>query len=197
MAHLSYIKIIKDKNLLRLGITEGEECSAYTVTERAYADAGKPRRGDEIDGETLELIKGYDGYIRAKRKALSLLAYADNSERALVMKLCRAGFSREISAEVGREMVSLGYINEERQLERLILAEANVKLIGPEKILPRLCSKGYSVSEARRAMSRLVESGEIDFKANARELVRRRLGDGCDPESRRALLYKNGYKIRE
>ena len=197
MPTLSYIKIIKEKHLLRLGISEGEECAAYTVTERAFCDIGKPSRGEELDGDTVGAIKLCDEYIRAKRKALSLLSYADNSERGLVLKLRRAGFAREISEEVSREMVSLGYINEDRSLERLLLSEANLKLRGPSKLIPCAVSRGYSPADAKRVLSRLVESGEVDLRRNADALVKRKLGDAPDPEERRALLYKNGYKIRD
>lgn len=197
MATLSYIKIIKDKHLLRLGIAEGEECAAYTVTESVYADIGRPLRGESLDGESLLIIKRADSYYKAKKKALSLLAYADNSERSLAAKLRRAGFPRDIAEEAVREMVGLGYINEEASLERLIASEANVKLHGPGKILPHLSAKGYSSGSIKRVLTRLVESGEIDLTRNAKALVDRKLGADPDREERLELLYKYGYKIRD
>ena len=196
MATLSYIKIIKDKHLLRLGITEGEECAAYTVSETLYREVGSPTRGAELDSETFECIRRADSYYRAKRKALSLLGYADNTEYAMIGKLRRAGYSREVAEEVCREMVSLGYINEEASCERLILIAANDNLYGPDKIFGRLVQKGYSTALVRRILARLCESGEIDFAANARKLTLRKLGEEASADARRALLYKYGYKLR-
>ena len=92
-------------------------------------------------------------------------------------------------------MIERGYVDERRQLERIILDEANRKLRGPLKIIPQLVSKGYSSSEVREVLSGLVESGEIDFKSNARELLMKKMLDGADEEEVKKILYKNGFKI--
>jgi SOS response regulatory protein OraA/RecX len=92
-------------------------------------------------------------------------------------------------------MIERGYVDERRQLERIILDEANRKLRGPLKIIPYLVSKGYSSSEIREVISELVESGEIDFKSNARELLMKKMPDGADEDEVRKILYKNGFKI--
>ena len=114
----------------------------------------------------------------------------------LYAKLCRAGFRRDIAETVLQEMVECGYINERRQLERLILDEANRKLRGPLRIIPALATKGYATSDIREVMAGLVDSGEIDFDLNARRLLDKKLpSDGFDSEEAKKILYKNGYKI--
>ena len=195
MATLKYIREAKDSHLLLLGVAEEGESARYTVNSSAFAEIGSPAVGDELDFDQLSVIKSADQICRAKKKALSLLAYADNNERTLKIKLCRAGFSSEIASDVCSEMVSLGYINEKRQLERLVLNEANVKLRGPGRIIPALVSKGYSSADVREIMLNLVESGEIDFSKNARTLLSKRLTDENDSDEKKKLLYKNGYKI--
>ena len=195
MATVSYIKIKKEGHLLQLGITEGEETSAYTVREQIYAEIGSPLRHEELEGWAYD--REEDTYIRAKRKALSLLSYADNSERTLIAKLRRAGFSRDISEDVSHEMVGLGYINEDSQLGRLITVEVNERLHGPMKLLPRLCAKGYSAEDIKRVIRRLSESGDIDFSRSAQTLINRKLQDKDDEEARRYLLHKYGYKISD
>ena len=160
-----------------------------------YAEIGSPAKGEELSPVALELIKGYDEEYRAKKKALSLLSYSDKNEVSLRRRLASAGFSREVSDRVAAEMVNLGYIDEKRQLERIILNEANLKLRGPMKIIPALTSKGYSSEEVKTVMRELLESGEIDFKANAKRLLEKRL-PGCDDlEEKKNFLYRNGYKI--
>ena len=194
MAKLLYIRDVNNA-LLLLALDEEGECVRYKVSRVLYAELGAPAKGEELDEGALTLIREYDLHHRAKRKALSLLSYSDKSESGLTRRLVAAGFSREVSGEVAAEMVSLGYINEEGQLERLILNEANVKLRGPMKIMPTLAAKGYSVSEIKRVMHALCDSGEIDFKLNAKKLIEKRLLSTADIEEKKKFLYKNGYKI--
>ncbi len=195
MAQISYIRTSKDSLLLLLGIVEDGESQRYTISEQVYSSIGSPAAHTAIDERTLSIIKYADELYRAEKKALSLLAFADNNERTLTMKLARAGFSRDVCVEIAKKMVSLGYVNEKRQLERLLLNEANYKLRGPLKIMPYLVSKGYSSHEVRLVMDELVERGEIDFSENAGRLIEKKLGGGATDEEKKKLLYRNGYKI--
>ena len=194
MATLKFVRQIKDSKLLLLGIVEEGESATYTVNLDTYQSIGSLASGDFIDEASLETIKYNDEYIRAKKKALSLLAFADNNKKNLILKLQRAGFSREIAETVCAEMVSLGYINESRQLENIILNEANGKLRGPLKIIAQLSAKGYNSRDVREAMSALVESGEIDFERNKELLLEKKLTSE-DEEEKKKILYKNGYKV--
>ena len=195
MAVLKYIREQNNSHLLSLGIFEGEETVCYTVNAATFEAVGSPLRGSELDYEQLSAIKYTDKLIRARKKALSILAFADNNCRTLTVKLGRAGFDREITSTVVDEMLEHGYINEERQLERLILSEANVKLRGAGKLVPALVAKGYSSSDVRMVLTRLVEDGEIDFKKNAKKLIEKKLPPDADSEEKKKLLFKNGYKI--
>ena len=195
MATLRFVRDAKDSHLLLLGIVEEGESAHYTVNLSTLRAIGTPSAGDELDEGQMSAIRYTDQLLRAKKKALSILAYADNNRKTLAMKLSRAGFSREIVDAVCREMVESGYINERRQLERLILDEANRKLRGPLRIIPGLVTKGYSSSDVREVLSSLVDSGEIDFNANARLLLEKKLPDQADEEKAKKILYKNGFKI--
>ena len=195
MAALKYIREIKDTRLLLLGIIGEGEPARYTVSTTVMDSIGNPSVGADLDDRQMSVIIYADKLYRAKKKALSILAYADNNSRSLSMKLARAGFDREIVGEVVDEMISLGYIREKDQLERLILVEANQKLRGPARIIPALAAKGYSSSDVREVMHRLVDEREIDFKKNARLLVEKKLPDLTDVEEKKKLLYKNGFKI--
>ena len=194
MARLLYIRDVNSA-LLLLGVSEEGECVRYKVSVSVWAGLGSPAKGAELSDETLAAIREYDLHHRAKKKALSLLSYSDKSEAGLKRRLCTAGFPREVAEDVAAEMVSLGYIDENDQLERLILNEANLKLRGPMKILPTLAAKGYSIVEIKRVMHLLCHSGEIDFKENAKKLIEKRLPRDTDTEEKKKLLYRNGYKI--
>lgn len=195
MASLIFVRDAKETNLLLLGISEEGESARYTVNLSTYREIGAPSAGDELDGEQLAAVKYTDELLRAKKKALNILAFADNNKRTLSVKLYRAGFGREITEAVVTEMVERGYINESRQLERLILNEANVKLRGPGRIIPALVAKGFSSSDIREALSALESSGEIDFSRNARLLLEKKLSDDADEDEAKKILFKNGYKI--
>ena len=193
MITLRSIREIGDNGLLSLAIG-GEESANYTVNSRVYLEIGSPSVGEALDDGQICLIREFDEYYRAKKKALSILAYADNNRRNLALKLAKAGFGRELCDRVVSEMVSLGYIDERRQLERLITLEANGKLRGPLRITPALANKGYSSSDIRAVMHKLTESGEVDFRRNAKCLLDKKLPT-ADPEERKKFLYKNGYNV--
>ena len=195
MPTLEYIRISKDKKLLLLGVSEEGERSRYTVSESFYIGLGSPLSGYVFSDSELEVVREEDDRIRATKKALSILSYADNNEKSLENKLTRAGFSRRVSRRVTEEMATLGYIDEERQLRRLILKEANLNLCGYSKLLPKLVSKGYRAQSVKAVVLSLVSEGEIDFKANAKKLIEKRLPEDASITEKKALLYKNGYKV--
>lgn len=195
MATLKYKREIKDTGLLLLGIVGEGESADFTVNTSLYLEIGAPSVGDSIGEAELSAIKHSDELYRARKKALNILAYADNNQKKLKAKLLRAGFGYEVCGLVCEEMISRGYIKEKDQLERLITVEANQKLRGPLRIVPALATKGYSTSDVREVLSRLVESGEVDFKKNARLLVSKKLPEDAGPEEIKKLLYKNGFKL--
>ncbi len=192
MATLEYIKELKEKNLLLLGISEEGESARYTVNRVLYLDIGAPRRGDEISLGAMEEIAAFDEYFRAKKKALSILGFADNNKRELKIKLLRAGFSKDIADRCVSEMLDLGYINEERQLLRLCLREAE-KLRGPKRISATLQAKGYSSADIQRAIRELCDSGEIDFEENKARLISKMLPRDAEEDEIKKLLYKAGF----
>lgn len=195
MPTLQFVREAKDTRLLLLGIIGEGESARYTVYASTFAEIGSPSVGEPLDEWQTSVIKRCDELIRAKKKALNILAYADNNRRNLAVKLLRAGFGRDVVDAVCDEMIALGYIDERRQLERIILDEANRKLRGPLKIVPALVAKGYSSSEVKETLHALVESGEIDFKRNAKLLLDKKLSDDFGEEEVKKILYKNGYKI--
>ena len=190
---LAYIKEIKNTHLLTLGIDGDGESVRFTVSASAYAAVGRPTVGEELSEHVYAELSYADELYRAEKKALSLLSFADNNERTLMQKLLRAGFCRDVAQSVCERMVMLGYVDEERQLERLILKGANEALLSERRISEKLRAKGYGSSLISRVMTRLVSTGEIDFSENRERLLSRLPGDATD-EERIKLLYKHGYR---
>ena len=93
MAFVRYVRPSKEKERICLGVDTGEQLLNLSVRRDTYLTIGEPHVGCKIDGESLESVISDNEQYKCMKKALSLLAYADNNRRALYMKLCRAGFS--------------------------------------------------------------------------------------------------------
>ena len=66
-----------------LGIDSGEGARAYTVATSVYAAIGAPIASEEISDTAFSDIAFADECFRATKKALSLLALADNNRKNL------------------------------------------------------------------------------------------------------------------
>lgn len=194
MAKVLFIKPNEKKNRLQIGITEEDgTTSVLTVRESTYTSLGSPIRDIEITERTLSDLRFDDEVYRAMRKAMSLIADVDRSRYELRAKLCHSGFSSEVTDIALDACEKYGYLDEARQLERLIEKEANRKLRGRHYIKRKLMSKGYSSADIDRVAAMLVERGEIDFDANFEMLVEKKcLSDDTEIK---ALKYRYGYKI--
>ena len=181
------------KKKLRIRIADSENVTVYTVSEATYISIGSPLVGEEIHDRELDAVRFEDERNRAMNKAYSYLSLSDKSRFELKMKLVRAGFSREVCDLTVDRLSELGYLDEERQLERAVEREANYKLRGRYYIRKRLAQKGYSPSGINRAISVLTQRGEVDFGANFERLAEKK--GATTEEERTALEYKFGYKI--
>ena len=191
MPTVNYFKEGKVKGRVTLSVDNGGDSAVYSIRHALYSELGSPVRGSSLTDEELEVIICADREYRCMKKALAILAYADNNKRALYMKLMRAGFSSAEARSATEECLRLGYINEQSQLERLVIKEANTSLKGRAYIMAKLSSHGYNSSDISSTIDSLVESGEVDFVGNFRTLCQR-CGASSD-EERKKLKYKNGF----
>ncbi len=191
------MKIIKIKTSNAKGylVVEAEEYgtkTVYTLSETQYSSVGTPLAGDVLDDGVKGEIYGFSEYNKYKKKALNILAFGDNSRKQLVMKLVRAGAKRNLASDIADEMKSLGYINEERQLEHLIEDEVNLKLNAPRKFIPKLAAKGYSADLIKMVADKLISENTISYDA-ARSKLLCKLGDDADKDEVKKILYKHGF----
>ena len=175
----------------------GVECdeggvSVLNIKESTYTSVGSPNRGDEITYEVLSDLVFENEIYTAFRKTLSYIEDHDRSRYELKIKLRQAGFSAEAVDIALEKCEEYGYLDESRQLERLVEREANRKLRGRQYIKRALAAKGYRISEIERAINKLVESGEIDFDRNFALLTEKR--GVTDEEKIMALKYRYGYR---
>ena len=172
---------------------EGDVRRAYSLPAEAYERLGAPAAGDYVDEETLSAIAEAEGQMKATEKAVSLLSYGDNSCRGLYRKLRSRGYDSETAEAAVARMLQKGYIREDEQARRLVIACATRKLWGRRRIVAHLCEKGYDVALSRRVIAEAEADGEIDFTETAKELIEKKLGEDAPAEERRKLLYRYGY----
>ena len=172
----------------------GNTRRAFRISEARYAALGFPAQGDALDDEMLAALAEAEGEIRARAKAESLLAYGDNSANGLCRKLRQRGYSQENAEAAVALMLQKGYIREEEQVYRLVLAAANRKYWGARRIVADLAHKGYPAALVRRVIAQAEAEGEIDFHESAARLLEKRFkGETPDPMTRRRVLYQYGY----
>ena len=188
---LKNIKSSNVKNYLVLFVDKGDGTELFCVSENQYERIGSPLIGDEITDGQYGLLSSLKEEWLAVKRALNILSYGDNSRSSLFAKLRKAGFSSDVSKRTVEQMVVLGYIDEKRQLRRLISYEVNKSLSGPRKFTSKLYSKGYSAASIREVTEELIRSGEIDFAEARRALVEKY--SPTTEEEEKALYYKRGF----
>ena len=193
MAKVLFVKPIPSKKRVEIGVEAADGTRTYTVSESTYKSLGAPLSDSVISESDVGSLCFDDGYCRALAKACGYLSASDKSRYELKSRLMKSGFSSEISEAAVDRLARLGYLDEERQLDRAVVREANYGLRGKYYIRRKLSGRGYSVSGINRAIADAVERGEVDFDLNFERLAEKKRA--ITQEERQALQYKFGYKI--
>ena len=193
MTEIAYIKEGSTKGRVTIGLNIDGECKAFSVTLATYSAIGAPGRYSDVSEREVDAIAAEDERYRAMKRAVSLLAASDKSAYTVRMRLRQAGFSFESIDAAVEECISRGYIDEGRQLRRLVEREANDSLRGRYYIKKKLLSRGYRSADIDRAIRGLEEDSEVDFDSNFERLAEKK--SAIDEEARRQLAYKYGYRL--
>lgn len=186
-----YVRV--SKGIYTVGISKEGECEAFSLSETEYTSVGAPVKGVTIDDDTACEIRRMDEYRRALKRALTLLCNTDKNRRGMLLRLRECGFSGEAAEFAVEECLRLGYIDERRQLFRIISKEANISLHGDKYIRAKLSSAGYSLTDINEVMSELLSSGEIDFSASFSKLCEKK--GVTQTKEKFALAYKRGFGL--
>ena len=120
--------------------------------------------GTVLDFGELEKLKKNSEYQKAKSRALWLIDYAEQTEKGLYDKLVRAGFDKNICAEVISRVKNAGLINDEDYAERYALRcsengiskkEAVYKLIAKNTVEEKI----LKLQESKRDLADQVING--------------------------------------
>ena len=190
---VKYIKEAKSRGYITLCVASEDSSENLTVSESVYLSLGSPMAGDEITSDCYDRLSLANSLYQATLKALRILSYGDNSKSRLYSKLVSGGIPKSVATETVREMVRLGYLNEDRTLYRLIGDGVNKSLLGRRKLTAKLAAKGYSPSDVSRIIDEMSESGEIDFERSKAALIKKKLPKDASGEEISVLLYKFGY----
>ena len=163
----------------------------YEVSCEDWQNIGQPGEGSIILDEEISVISRIANEKAAFERALKIVAMGDNSIKGLIKKLRERGFSRECAEYAAGEMLRLGYIDEDSQLDRLTEYYVNEKRMGRRKLIPTLYSKGYTFDKIGDAISRAVDNGKIDFDHAKETLLSE--NSHLDFDGRKRLLYKHGF----
>lgn len=172
---------------------DGYKKHTYIFPASEYVRLGSPPPGAILMSEDIKIITLGADRGETMAHAMRILAYSDNNRAALTRKLLEHGHYKENVEYVVERMVTLGYINERRQLDNLTVAYANKKLWGRRNIAKQLLAKGYNSRDIHDAIDAAVESGDIDFDKIKRRLLRETVGSDADERDVRAILYKYGH----
>lgn len=142
---------------------------------------------DKTDGNTddTEIIPGGE-CARARKTAVNILSYSDNTELRLREKLAAKGFSRESADNAVLYVISRGWLDEQKQAESALRYLAEVKLFGRRRILQELRKRGF-----RRTVIDSCDFDCFDFTVNCRRLWEKR--GNTDDERTVAYLIRAGY----
>lgn len=108
-------------------------------------------------------------YKKTVKSALNMLAYGECTANQLEKKLSMKGYSPDSIEFTVDYVITRGYLNERRYLERLIDQLANQKLYGINRIALEIYKKGFSLALVRDNLGEFVSN--IDFKENCLKLA--------------------------
>ncbi len=182
----------KKHTLVKLELLVDGEKVAYTVSEGTYREIGCPLSTEEISYDALQAILREDGHRQALKKALRVLAFADNNTASLRRKLFAAGFTAEQTDFAVQECLNLGYIDENEQLRRIITRLAERELMGPHRIYKKLVHSGYRGADVKAVSDELVREGIINYADGRRRLIQKHAPK--TPLDKKKLLYRYGYE---
>lgn len=151
--------------------------------------------GTVLDFGELEKLKKNSEYQKAKSRALWLIDYAEQTEKGLYDKLVRAGFDKNICAEVISKVKNAELINDEDYAERYAL-RCSENGISKKEAVYKLTAKGIKKEIAQAA----AEKADFDENSQIRMLIKKKyksklIKDPKNTEKVFAALARKGFSF--
>lgn len=150
----------------------------------------------EISKDELDKISKASSLARAKSRAMWHLSRGDCSEKAMLQKLQRAGFSADVCNEVVATLVRLGLINDQAYAERLARNFAQ-KNYSSRQIQAKLYDKQIPAAIVKQA----VLDTPVDATASIKSIIQKKYAQKMkDPAKRQtvfAALARRGFNLSD
>ncbi|NLY66168.1 MAG: recombination regulator RecX [Tissierellia bacterium] len=137
-------KIEGQKNIERVNIYIDREF-AFGLTKEIQLKYGL-YEGMEIDKRFIEEVLLEEEKLKAKNKALKFLSYRQRSEKEVVDKLKKEGFSQEIIDKTVEFLKGYNLIDDLNFAKNFVMDKSNINKYGPERIKYELYMKGIPES---------------------------------------------------
>ncbi len=128
---------------------------------------------------------------KAYLRAVKILSASDNTPLALYKKLIKKGFSEEDSAAAVNRLISEGFLDEMKLLQKTVLSLYEKKY-GPEYVKAALVKKDFSKKAQKKAEKQIEE---LDFDASRAALTKELAASGKDGAGIAAALYRRGFEL--
>lgn len=143
-------KIEGQKNIERVNIYIDREF-AFGLTKEIQLKYGL-YEGMEIDKRFIEEVLLEEEKLKAKNKALKFLSYRQRSEKEVVDKLKKEGFSQEIIDKTVEFLKGYNLIDDLNFAKNFVMDKSNINKYGPERIKYELYMKGIPESIINKAL---------------------------------------------
>ena len=150
-----------------------------------------------LDTVLLEELESASEYFNCKRRALSLLARAEQCRWGLTAKLSKKGYSREAVSLCLDELASAGLLDDRRFAEAWVRSRLRSRPEGPSRLRGALMAKGVSAATARDAVTAVFE--ELDDE-DADETLKRAFDklsrrSGISEDKLITALVRRGFQV--
>ncbi len=188
---------------VKLSTGQHEEVRTFSVfryfLKNPLFSGNPPAVGDFLGAEKYEALEFAEECSNAAIKAVSFLAFGDNTARKLSDKLRQKGFSKDAAAEAVRFCVEKRYINEEDHLRRLMEQLCERKKYGLRRIRQEVFNKGFAEETVNAVFEEC--AAELDFDAAVTDRVKKLGADAFStPEKKKkqvSSLLRYGFSMDE
>ncbi len=152
--------------------------------------------GEEITKKTYDEIFEHVVLAKAKMTAMSFLSYKDRSKREVIRKLKEKGYSKEVTKQTLKFLISYGYINDLEFSKKYVNQRVSSKGYGKFKIVRELREKGISDEIIEKVTENIVDKEEEMALVLANKKARNLdLTEYKDKQKLFAYLQRRGYSF--
>ncbi len=182
-----------DGSVLRVCLDDG----SLFLLDASHPAAVQLSAGLLLDAALLADLESASEYFNCKRKALSLLARAEQCRWGLTVKLSKKGFSREAVSSSLEELSSAGLLDDRRFAESWVRSRLRGRPEGPSRLRGTLMAKGVNSATARDAVTAVFEELGDEEAEGALERAWEKLSrrSGISEEKLISALVRRGFQF--